>query len=77
MAEHPVSAADAVFEIYPSILPGDDPAPDWPHRMAKSLFSEPIDMAITAGLAEIGALTGAAPFGTGDRLPTFRRRSHC
>lgn len=50
---------DAAYEARSLSDCGDGPGPDWPHRTAKRLIQEPADVAITAALAEIGALAGA------------------
>jgi hypothetical protein len=59
MTESSAPAADAVYDVYPSAACGDGNTPSWPYHMAKWLFQELIDVAITAGLAEIGELAGA------------------
>ncbi len=59
MAEIPVVAADDVYELQSSAACGNGTTPNWPYLMARRLLQEPIDLAITAALAEIGELAGA------------------
>jgi len=57
--EYPAPAAHAVYEINPSEACGEGTMPSWPYYVARWLFREPIDIAITAALAEIGELAAA------------------
>lgn len=50
---------DAVYEALSPADCGEVAGPDWPYRMARRLLQEPVDIAITAALAEIGELAGA------------------
>ncbi|WP_236846430.1 LytTR family transcriptional regulator DNA-binding domain-containing protein [Bosea sp. Tri-49] len=50
---------DAVYEAHSFADCGDAAGSDWPYRMARWLLREPVDLAITAALAEIGELAGA------------------
>ncbi|MCA0421344.1 MAG: LytTR family transcriptional regulator DNA-binding domain-containing protein [Proteobacteria bacterium] len=57
--EYPAPTADAVYEVNAPEACGEEAAPNWPYHMARWLFREPIDIAITAALAEIGELAAA------------------
>lgn len=57
--EYPTPAAHAVYEVNPSEACGEGTVPSWAYHMARWLFREPIDIAITAALAEIGELAAA------------------
>lgn len=57
--EYPAPAAHAVYEINPSAACGEGTMPSWPYYVARWLFREPIDIALTAALAEIGELAAA------------------
>lgn len=51
--------SDAAYEVRSLADCGDVAGSDWPYRMARWLLREPVDIAITAALAEIGELAGA------------------
>lgn len=57
--EYPAPTADAAYEVSAPEACGEEAAPNWPYHMARWLFREPIDIAITAALAEIGELAAA------------------
>ena len=57
--DYPAPAMGAVYEAYPSTIADEGMVPSWPYLMARYLLQEPIDIAVTAALAEIGALAGA------------------
>lgn len=49
----------AVYEAYSFADCCDAGMPDWPYHLARRLLQEPVDIAITTALAEIGELAGA------------------
>lgn len=57
--ECPAPAVDAAYEVHPAAADSEGAVPNWSYHMARWLFREPVDIAITAALAEIGALAGA------------------
>ena len=59
MPDHLTSAAEPVYEAYSLSECGGAAGPDWSYPAARRLLREPIDIAITSALAEIGALAGA------------------
>lgn len=50
---------DVVYEALSLADCGEAVGPDWPYHTARRLLREPVDIAITAALAEIGELAGA------------------
>ena len=59
MAERFTSATLPAHEAYALGECGEAMGFDWPYRAARWLLQEPIDIAITSALAEIGAFAGA------------------
>lgn len=59
MLERSPSATDPVYEAYALGECGEVAGLDWSYHVARRLLREPIDIAITAALAEIGVLAGA------------------
>jgi hypothetical protein len=49
---------DAVYETLSLADCGEAAGPDWSYHVARGLLREPVEIAITAGLAEVGALAG-------------------